>query len=296
MRNIILPSLSALRCFEAAARHQSFTLAAEEVRLTQSSVSRHIKDLEYIIGFELFRRIGRRVVLTEAGTRFAQEIGIDLERLRQTVFRAIATGQAPQSLKIASLPTFASRWLIPRLPDFEARYPDCNIGVGTRVEPFDFDSERFDVAIHFGTTDWPGASLTKLCQEEVIVVAAPDVFKTYDFSCADKIQEAPLLHLENRPMEWLEWMRSAGLGQDLQLSGKFFDQFSMMIAGALAGLGIALVPNYLVEKELASGTLVKAHPHVLSTENAYFLATPAGAPNEMAGYFIQWIRQQVSQK
>ncbi|NRA86082.1 MAG: LysR family transcriptional regulator, partial [Rhizobiales bacterium] len=115
----VIPSLTTMRCFESAAHHESFTQAAEELHLTQSSISRQIKELEYALGFDLFRRVGRRVVLTEAGAIFAKELSIDLERIRQTVFRAIAAGDRKTALRIATLPGFGTRWLIPRISEFE---------------------------------------------------------------------------------------------------------------------------------------------------------------------------------
>ena len=175
-RKLHLPSLALLRSFESAARHQSFTQAAEELHLTQSAISRQVRELEETMGVPLFRRLGRRVVLTDAGRLFAADIAVDLDRLRQTSLRAIAAGDNRTTLRIATLPTFAARWLIPRLPSFEAANPDVEISLATRLEPFDLLTERFDLAIHYGAADWPNAHLTLLCREEMIVVSAPGAF------------------------------------------------------------------------------------------------------------------------
>jgi len=113
-----MPSIAALRSFEAAARHQSFTLAAEELNLTQSAISRQVKEMEQIVGAQLFRRTGRVVILTRAGTRLADEVSIDLENIRRTMMRAVSAGNMNSTLRVATLPTFATRWLIPRLPEF----------------------------------------------------------------------------------------------------------------------------------------------------------------------------------
>ena len=168
-----LPSHAILRSFEAAARHESFTLAGEELHLSQSAISRQVRELERIVGTDLFHRAGRRVVLNKAGRDLAGQLAIDLERLRQTVFRAMTAGDQGGVLRVGVLPTFASRWLIPRLPDFARRHPGIRINLSARTAPFDLAEERFDMAIHFGQPDWPGAQMRHLCDETLLAVAAP---------------------------------------------------------------------------------------------------------------------------
>ncbi len=288
-----LPSLAVLRCFEAAARRESFTLAAEELHLTQSAVSRQVRELEHSMGFALFRRVGRRVVLTEAGRRFAGEIGADLERLRQTVYQTVAAGDTGRALRVASLPTFATRWLIPRLARFEAAHPDVVVSLATRLEPFDFERERFDLAIHFGSADWPDTDMVRLFDEGVVAVAAPAFVERHGLTGPAELAAAPLLHLESRPFAWREWLRAAGVMDEPVLRGKWFDQFSMIITAATASLGAALLPTYLIEDELRSGDLVRIGDTVLNTERSYYIVTPAGEPNEPGRRFSEWLRGQV---
>ncbi|MBC6403565.1 MAG: LysR family transcriptional regulator [Hyphomonadaceae bacterium] len=157
-----LPSLVILRSFESAARHENFTLAAEGLHLTQSAISRQIKNLEAIVGIRLFRRVGRRVQLTDAGRSFANELSGDLDRTRQTVFRTISAGETGATLRIATLPTFANRWLIPHLSDFETKHPDIRVSLATRLEPFQISRRGFDLAIHFGSNNWPDTRITPL--------------------------------------------------------------------------------------------------------------------------------------
>lgn len=290
----ILPSLAVLRCFEAAARRESFTLAAEELHLTQSAVSRQVRELEQTLGFPLFRRVGRRVVLSDAGRRFADELGTDLERLRQTVYQTIAAGDQRRALRIASLPTFANRWLIPRLEQFEAVNPDIVVSIGTRLEPFDFHRERFDLAIHFGSEDWPDTRMVRLCNEEVLAVAAPEFIARHGLSEPSGLHSVPLLHLDSRPHAWREWFRAAGLADELVLRGKWFDQFSMIITAAVASLGAALLPAYLIEEELRTGRLVRIGDTALCTDKCYYIVTPAGAPDELCRRFIDWIQGEVA--
>ncbi len=288
-----LPSFSVLRSFASAARHQSFTLAAEELNLTQSAVSRHIRDMETALGFSLFRRVGRRVVLTPAGKNLADALEDDLSRITQTLHRAIAAGMSGATLNVASLPTFASRWLIPRLPGFEKAHPGIGINLTARINPFDLAHERFDVAIHFGRDNWPDAQLTKFCDEEMIAVASPQFIETNRVEGPEGLLEAPLLHLQSRPGAWGDWMHEAGLGEVPALPGKQFDQFTMVIAGAAAGLGAGLVPAYLIEEELRSGVLVQVGDTALKTQNSYFIVRPLGVDNPSADAFVTWILAQV---
>ena len=135
-------SHTVLRSFECAARHESFTMAAEELHLTQSAVSRHIKEFEQIVGTELFRRAGRRVLLTDVGKLLASELSVDLDNIHRTVMRAVSTGGSGVALHIATLPTFSNRWLIPRLPEFFARFPDIKINLSIYADPFDMDRQH----------------------------------------------------------------------------------------------------------------------------------------------------------
>ena len=288
-RRRFLPSFSVLRSFESAARHESFTLAAEELNLTQSAISRQIKELESAIGVELFRRVGRRVQLSEAGSAFAEELAQDLERIRQTVFRAIAAGDRGVALRIAVLPTFASRWLIPRLPSFEALCPDIQINVSARPERFDLNREHYDVALHFGQPNWPEAKMQKLCEEKMLPVAAPAFIKRFAVRSPASLLEAPLLHLESRPWAWNDWFDAVGIEKLGALGGKQFGQFSMIIAGAIAGLGAALVPSFLIEKELADGRLTLLNPVGLTTQNAYYIVTPKGSVSPQVSAFTEWM-------
>jgi len=289
----IIPSLTLLRCFECAARHHNFTLAAEELHLSQSAVSRQIKELEYAVGIDLFRRVGRRVVLTDAGLRFSADLSVDLERIRQTVSRAMATGDEGGALRIAAHSTFADRWLIPRLPKFEQSHPDIQISLATRSRPFDFSQERFELSIHYGVDDWPDASLVWLCDEAIVAVSSPDLIERYHLQDISNLPAAPLLHLETRPRAWHEWFGLVNLPVEHAMRGRQFDQFSMIITGALESLGAALIPGYLVEEELARGSLELLSNQTLKTSSAYFIASPVGGLNPGVEVFTSWIQQEV---
>jgi LysR family glycine cleavage system transcriptional activator len=285
-----LPSHAILRSFECAARYESFTLAAEELHLTQSAVSRQVKELEQCVGVDLFRRVGRRVVLTEAGLNLANELSVDLENIRQTVLRAIASGERGSSLRIAVLPTFASRWLIPRLPEFSQQNPDITVNLSTRLKPFDMSKERFDMAIHFGTDDWPDTKMVRIFEEEMIAVSSPGFRAHHEIDSHEKLEGVPLLHLETRPVAWSEWFSRADINDKQANSGRQFDQFSMLIAGALASLGAALLPEYLIERELQAASLIRLSEVSLVTKNSYYIVTPAGTNRPDAVTFTKWMK------
>ena len=289
-----LPSHSILRSFESAARYESFTLAARELSLTQSAISRQVKELEEIVGTSLFRRVGRHVELTRAGRQFASDVAVDLENLRRTVMRAISGGALRSTLRVATLSTFASRWLIPRLPDFCKTYPDIQLSFATRLNPFALSDDRFDLAIHFGKENWPNARMRKLCQETVLPVASPEFVREYEINQFEDVMRAPLLHLDTRPDAWPHYAQSLGFDGTACLAGKYFDQFTMTISATQAGLGASLVPRYLIEQEIETGALVVLADHEMETENAYFLVTPIDQFEPTVEIFCDWVASQIS--
>lgn len=289
-----MPSISALRCFEAAARHQSFTLASDELDLTQSAVSRQVKELEQIVGAQLFRRTGREVVLTRAGARLAKDVGDELESLRRIMMRAVSAGNMHDTLRIAILPTFANLWLIPRLPDFFEKQPGLEISFATRLEPFDLVSEQIDLAIHFGQENWPNTEMRKFFSEKMIPVAAPAFVREHNINSLEDLSETMLIHLSSRPSSWQEYMAQVGLNEQGYLTGKYFDQFSMVITAAKASLGTALLPRYLIEREIENGELVVLSDRELLTENNYYFVTPIDQQDENVEKFYQWMIGQVA--
>lgn len=284
-----LPSHSVLRSFETAARHESFTLAAEELHLTQSAISRQVKELEATVGTELFRRVGRRVALTSSGRNLASDLAVDLENIRRSMMRAISAGEMGATLRIASLPTFASKWLVPKLPDFAKQNPEIEISLSSRHKPFDLPGEHFDLAIHFGQANWPETDMKLLCSETMVAVSAPLFRSDYNIQSAVDIARVPLLHMATRPTAWMDFFEASNLTQKTALKGKYFDQFSMTIAGAEASLGAALVPAYLIEQELSAGTLVMLSNKTITTDNSYYLVTPKSQQNSAVDALCDWM-------
>jgi DNA-binding transcriptional LysR family regulator len=294
-RRRLIPDIVTLQTFECAARHGNFTRAAEELNLTQSAISRQIRDLEAQTGMQLFERIRRRVVLSQAGRKFLPDVQRLLQQSEQLMVRAVASGESGSALSIASLPTFGSRWLMPRLNKFIESHPDTVITVASRSHPFDFDEEGFDLAIHYGQPVWAHGTCTFLCNEVILPVASPSLLAKATIANPTDLQTMLLLHLTTRPKLWSEWFEMSKVTADNAFRGNRFDQFSMVIEAAASGMGIALLPRYLIEAELASGRLQVLFDLPLTTDNSYYIATPEGRQDNMlARAFQTWLLSEVS--
>lgn len=293
----LVPDITTLQAFECAARHGSFTQAAHELNLTQSAVSRQIKDLETQLGVLLFERVRQRVVLSAAGSKFLPDVRRLLHQTEESMLRAMASAHADSTLAVASLPTFGSRWLTPRLPDFLKRYPGTSLSISSRSAPFDFDEESFDLAIHYGQPVWARAVCSYLCSEIILPVASKGLRSTYAPQEPVELEALPLLHLATRPKMWAQWFEMTGAEAQTSYRGHRFDQFSMVIEAAVAGLGFALVPRYLIEQELETGELEVVFEQPMQTENSYYLVVPEGKlENPVSLAFREWISEQVGNR
>jgi len=273
-RQALLPSINDLLAFETAARHGSFTRAAAELNLTQSAVSRNVRVLEETLGIPLFERVRQRVVLTAAGAVYMQDAQRILSDLRDATHRAMAFGDLSTVMNVAVLPTFASRWLVPRLPVFMRRNPDVTINFSARLQPFNFGVEPFDAAIHYGKAAWPGAVMHHLMNETMVVVASPEYLEDHDIKSPADLKRATLLHLSTRPMAWADWFEIAGIDGAAGLKGPRYEQFSMLNEAAQAGLGIALLPSMFITDEIDIGDLVAPFDVTLTSENSYYWVVP----------------------
>ncbi|GGE14781.1 LysR family transcriptional regulator [Rhizobium sp. 25PS6] len=295
MRRAMIPDIINLQAFECAARHENFSRAAEELNLTQGAISRQIAELEQQTGLRLFERIKRRVVLSDAGQKLLPEVRQLLVQSERLMIGAVAAGTMSSSLRIATLPTFGAKWLVPKLGRFIADHSDVAICVESRSSPFSFAEENFDMAIHFGQPTWAGATATFLCNESVLPVASPAFQERTRAATNDPFCSAQLLHLTTRPKLWSDWSAHHGIRIPRAYQGPRFDQFSMIISAAVAGLGVALLPTYLVEDELASGTLAPFVPLSMQTENAYYIVRPEQKRTlGLAVEFQEWLLQEIN--
>lgn len=292
-RNI--PSLQALACFDAAARHESYTRAAQELALTQGAVSRQIGALEAFVGVALFRRTRHGVMLTDSGRDYASQVATRLAALEQDTLDVMSHQGQAQTLQLAAVATFATRWLIPRLPDLQRQHPDITVHIETRTRPFMFADTPFDAALYAGTPEqvnnWAGTGAVKLIDEEVVPVCSPKWLSGQTSLRPEAIASLPLLQQSTRPLAWRQWFDAQNVDAAQALAGPRFELFSMTAAAAACGLGLALVPRLLIADELASGALVVACQQALAGERAYYLVTPErGDERSAVTLFRQWLQ------
>jgi len=295
LRRSLLPDLGTLQVFESAARHGNFSRAADELALTQSTVSRQIKELEQQTGLQLFERIRQRVVLSEAGARLLPEARRLLSEAERLIYGALAEAPARQVLRIGTLPTFGTRWLVPRLGSFVRQHPGMQISLESRDRPFSFDEDPLDLTIHYGKPVWPGGVTSFLCTETVVPVASREMAARLSPVVSSDLIGAELLHLTGRPRLWSQWFEAHADVPAEAWHGARFDQFSMIISAAIAGLGVGLVPLYLIESEITSGALVQLFDAPMETENAYYVVVPEGrTENAAVRQFHDWLQGQIS--
>ncbi len=290
----LVPSLAALVAFEASARLGSFTRAAEELNLTQGAISRQIKLLEDQLGITLFERVRQRIIITEAGAYYAGEIRQTLDRFAAATAQAISFRTAGGILRLGLLPTFGTKWLIPRLPDFFSRHRGVTINFSSHIRQVDFQRDFLDAAVHFGEPEWPGVVLHRLFGEELIPVASPKLIKRDKIKKPEDLKQGTLLVQATRPEAWTSWFARVGLTAVEPPSMLVFEQFAMVLQAAIAELGVALVPKLLVKEEIASGELVELFDQSIIDSKAYFLAYP----RERANYpplvaFRDWLLGQI---
>ncbi len=292
-----IPSLQALACFDAAARHESYTRAAQELALTQSAVSRQITGLENYLGQALFRRTRHGVALTERGSAYARQIAPRLQALERDTLEVMSGQGASQTLMLAAVPTFASRWLIPRLPQLALVHPQLVVNIEVRTRPFLFADSDFDAALYAGTAqqmhNWAGTRAHLLLYEQLMAVCAPALRPGLRMCTPVELADLPLLQQSTRPHAWRQWFQSAAITAPQALAGPRYELFSMTVAAAVNGMGVALVPRLLIEQELAAGQLVQACDHVLAPERAYYLVTPEHGDGKPAlADFLAWLPRQ----
>ncbi len=289
-----IPATHTLLCFEAAARHESYTRAAQELALTQSAVSRQVAALEEYLGQPLFTRTRHGVALTPRGREYAAQVAERLLALERDTLNAMSTQGTQGAVHLAAVPTFATRWLIPRLPQLQAQHPNIVVHIETRTRPFLFADTGFDAALYAGTAEqvenWAGTQSTLLVHEDVLPVCAPGLLGQTGPLGPQAIAELPLLQQSTRPFGWSQWFDAMGVSTPHALSGPRYELFSMTATAAIHGLGVALVPRLLIEAELARGDLVVACEQPLRGERAYYLVVPLreGEPQAVM-HFRHWL-------
>ncbi|UWQ91685.1 LysR family transcriptional regulator [Rhodobacteraceae bacterium M382] len=290
----LLPSVPSLLALEAVDRLGSASAAAEDLSLTQSAISRQLKQLEEQMEVELISRDQMRLRLTPAGSEFAREARFLLSRLAQASVK-LRANRAGTSLDLSILPSFGLGWLAPRLRDFARLHPDITVNLQTHTLPFDFGTRAAQAAIHYGKRDWPDVEYVRLMSKRVRPVCAPSLIGEGVLQSADLLG-MPLLHLQDHPDRWERWFAHQGV-QAKDLQGMLFDQSVTMTQAAVHGLGVALLSTFQAQEEVDRGRLCYATQDTAVAMGDYFLVWPRAETGQQSlTAFRTWLVSQALQE
>lgn len=286
-----LPPLNAVRAFAVAARHQSFSLAAEELHVSHSAVSRHVKLLEEHLGVLLFERRVRQSLLTPAGEHFYQQVSTGLAQIADAAAELKRQAARP-TIRINVRPSFALLWLTPRLTDFSTQHPHIDTQVVTQTQSPDPVRDDFDIVIRRGRDDWaPSLEAQALFEDELVMVAAPALIERLPLTNLAGLSAHTLLTVRARREDWHHWAMHFGQSQRSSQVIRQFDYMHRVLEAAVAGEGIALCPTTLLGTHLSSGRLICPLPELRMPLPRYYygVAPQASAHTKV---FIEWIQQQ----
>jgi LysR family glycine cleavage system transcriptional activator len=294
-----LPPLNALRAFEAAARHLSLSLAANELNVTPAAISHQVRLLEDHIGLPVFERNGRGLALTDAGAAGLPDLREAFARL-SAAMDAIGSLGETGTLSVSVAPSFAAKWLLPRLESFEREHPEIDVHVSVSMQLADFARDRIDVAIRYGAGGYPEVFFEKLLAETVMPVCSPDLLRGRVLRSPRDLLSLNLLHddsPDNDPScpNWEMWLRAAGV-DDVEVDrGPRFNQASLVIESAILGRGVALAKSTLAAADIEAGRLVRPIEAERPVDFAYYFVAPRAKLNlPKVGYFRDWLRRQAS--
>lgn len=287
-----LPSLNALRAFEAAARHESFSRAADELFVTHAAVSRHIRDLETWLDVALFERTGRGVVLTEVGDIYARKMTHALDEISDATTQVLRTVEAPQ-LNISAEEAFAALWLVPRLVRFAERYPEVELSIDPDNELVNFRADPVDLAIRSGNGNWPDVDATLLVRLDVFPVCSPEYRDRVRVKAPGDLANAVLLHEETKAW-WADWLEEADLKHLKSHRGPLF-QGNLAVEAAAAGQGIALGDNVSAADGLLEGWLVRPFDISIQEEAYYIVSAKGRKETAQAEAFKAWLTQEMNE-
>lgn len=285
-----LPSLNALRTFEAAGRALSFTKAAAELHVTPTAVSHQIRSLEEWLGTKLFERSTRSVRLSEAGERYLPSVQAAFDTLEAGTERIVGRSES-RVLTVSTTASFTTKWLVPRLGSFQARHPAVDVRITTSLELVDFATSDVDLAVRYGRGSWPGLETQRLFRERVFPVCSPALQggRPPLREPADLARHT-LLHVARAPDEWRMWLTAAGLPTLKPAGDLTLDQYVSTLQAAMDGLGVALGHTHLVAGDLAAGRLTAPFDLELSGDFAYYVVYPRSPPpSDSARAFRDWL-------
>jgi LysR family glycine cleavage system transcriptional activator len=289
-----LPPLGALRAFEAAARLESFTRAAEELCVTQTAISHQVRQLEETLGEALFLRRPRRIELTERGRLWASALSDVFGRL-YSANRSLRSVKPPARpvVSVSVLPSFASRWLVPRLGRFLAAQPEVDLRISPSSELVDLNAAELDVGIRFGAGRYPGLKVERLCGDAWVAACAPSLKGRSKLKTPADLAGFRLLHDDN--FGWKPWLLARNVKNVDFERGPIMTDSSMVVEATLQGQGVGLVRLSLAADELAAGKLIAPFPRIalLPTPYAYYLALPKRPLRPEVRAFCDWVRAEI---
>ncbi|HHU94991.1 MAG TPA: LysR family transcriptional regulator [Alcaligenaceae bacterium] len=286
------PSINALQCFEAAARHLSFTLAAQELHLTQSAVSKQVAQLESTLQTPLFSRVRKRLTLSPAGVRYLAHTQRILQSVEQATLEMLSHNQETEALTIGAHPSFGAYWLIPYLSGFYHSHPHIELQFVDLLQPRERIHTHCDAAFLFGQGNWEGVHAMKLFDEGMIAVCHPDTVAQKPNPSIQELKSMTLIQCSSRPSAWHQYFLEQDLAPTSSYHGPRFDTWSACIQAALNRYGVALVPHFLAAPALATGRLVRPWKYELANQGSYYLTYAEHEANEPAlRQFIHWVSQ-----
>ena len=288
----VLP-LNALRAFEAAARHESFSKAAEELNVTHGAISKQIKSLENLIGFRLFDRVGAGVRLTARGRLLASETTKGFMALEGAFEPFLKSHRNIKTVRVSTTPPFAARFLAPRLALFRRNHPDISLHIETTTRLVDLAREGIDAAIRYGAGAWPGLEVTPLSEGLVTPVCSPEFLASFPSARPEQILKAgPVLHhiIHN---DLQDWFKVARITPFKPMQEYVFEDTNVIIQALLEGQGVALLAKILVYRDLESGKLVQPFgPEIRGIWRHCFVAPPGGAKRKVVQQFKDWMMRE----
>jgi len=286
-----MPSYNALRAFVAVAKHGNLKDAANELFVSPSALSHQIKNLEDNLNKNLFIRNKYGLTLTPAGELIYQDLSDAFSNISKAIDKIRTTGHR-DILNISMLSTFAMRWFIPRLSDFQKQSPDIEIRISTSVDEVDFEREDMDCAIRSGHGLWQGLHAEYLFTETFTPVCSPKLAAL--LNTPNDLASQTLLHAHLRPDDWQVWFKALKLKVSIEHE-QTFETRNFAIQAAIDGVGIAIVDPSLITEELKSGRLIIPFSQTMADKNAYYLVYPQSADNPHIQHLHQWLKQQLNQ-
>jgi LysR family glycine cleavage system transcriptional activator len=289
-----LPPLNALRSFDAAARHQSFTRAAEELCVTQGAVSHQVKALEIQLGLQLFKRARNGLLITDAGRDYLAVVRDVFDRL-ELATDSLLQRQRSGTITVSTSPDFAAKWLVSRLGRFAEAYPEIDLKLAALMHRVDFAREDVDLAIRHGDGQWPELDAVNLTAEELFPVCSPSLMTSRGgLHDPEDVLRFPLLHLDDR-RDWGRWLDAAGVPGERLLQGPILNHASMLIDAAIEGQGVALARTMLAASDLAAGRLVRPFQAAIPLRNTYWIVCPkATRALPKIAAFRDWLFDEVA--